>query len=267
MQYRHLALACFIVPCLVFMSMAHAEKGAPEIAPFNKQHSGKIVRPKPRRHDDGSRMLLSRPEISRLSVESSTGGNNIYLFSAGHLKVRITARDSGARIDNITFRFNGHTVHTIHPGGRTYSNENLRLDLSGVTPARSGNYDLTVRATNVVGQSRSRTIPLPVDLQRPNITSVTPHDGATVYADVSTANITFNITATDDRGISKVQVVGDRIHDPSWQGEDRTRPYRITIRSVEEGSWDWTIGVIDHQGNMAQMTRTLHVRRRPMVRP
>ena len=118
--------------------------------------------------------------------------------------------DPGADLASLVFSFNGEIVQTIRPEGRTYANDNLLLDLSGSRPPVSGRYTLALQATNVNGQSRSRSIPLSVDLEPPTITAVSPADGATLFADGPTMPLEFEVSATDDVGIASVSVIGDR---------------------------------------------------------
>jgi hypothetical protein len=269
--YSHLpaALAAF---SLLFAPLADAEKGTPETAPYKKPLAGKIVKPKAKskRLNDGSRQLLSKPDIPRFSAESTTGGYNLQLLDrrcdSCRVRVNITVSDSGADLSSLVFSLGSRVIETIRPAGRSYSNNNLRLNISGTRFARSGNYDLKVKATNVVGQSRTRTISLPMDIRRPSITSVTPANGATVYADLSKANITFEVTATDDVGIDNAWVE-HHPRDAFWKGEDGSPPYRVTISGVDEGIHRWSVGATDHQGNFNGVLRTIHVRRRPIVRP
>ena len=197
------------------------------------------------------------PRIPRFSAQSLTGGYNLSLFAAEpcdncKVRVRVTVKDPGADLASLVFSFNGEIVQTIRPEGRTYANDNLLLDLSGSRPPVSGRYTLALQATNVNGQSRSRSIPLSVDLEPPTITAVSPADGATLFADGPTMPLEFEVSATDDVGIASVSVIGDRAHNPRWRRSDRVRPYHVRIREVEHGARDWTVRVRDRQGNVTR---------------
>ncbi len=211
------------------------------------------------------------PDISEFTCESLTGGYNIMLFNGPvcvncRLRVQIQVSDTRG-LDSVEIKFRGNQVFHTRPGGDTYRRTDLDLDLSPFRPPASGAYTLEARAVNRLGAATSKSLTLNMDLQRPTITVVRPTDGATIYANIRTADITFEIRATDDSsGIKKVSVIGDRLHDPSWQGVDTTAPYSITIRNVELGTWSWRITAEDNAGNIAERSISTNVKIRPAMK-
>jgi hypothetical protein len=209
------------------------------------------------------------PDISEFTCESLTGGYNILLFNGCvncRLRVRIQVTDTRG-LDSVEIKFRGNRVFHALPGGDTYRRTDLDLDLSPFRPPGSGAYTLEARAVNRLGAATSKSLTLNMDLQRPTITVVRPTDGATICADIRTADITFEIRATDDSsGIKKVSVIGDRLHDPSWRGEDITSPYSITIRNVDLGTWSWRITAEDNAGNITERSVSINVRSRPAMK-
>ncbi|MEJ2308300.1 MAG: hypothetical protein P8Z78_03145 [Gammaproteobacteria bacterium] len=272
MRNRGYAATIRFLPFLLAIALPSAPL-AQQAPPGELQPSSKPAAPSTAVSADDADRRRNTLRIPRFHAVSLTGGYNRALFSADascetcRVRVSVTVRDSEAELASLAISFNGVALETIRPGGRTYTNDDLLLDLSGVRPPRSGRYDLLVEATNVRGQSRSRSIPLRVDLEAPRIISVSPADGATLFADGPTMPLLFEVAASDDTGIASVRVTGDREHNPRWRGRDRVRPYRVRIRHVEHGTREWTVRVRDRQGNLAESKVTLTVRPRPATTP
>jgi hypothetical protein len=234
----------------------------------------KAVKPLPE-----ATMRLAGPAINEFSCASLTGGYNINLFG-GHactncrLSVTFDIHASqGLNKFEITFR--GNTVHEENFAGPAVSDRSARdmqLDLAPYRPESSGAYTLQAKVWDRRGQIATKSITLRVDMQRPRITSVRPANGETVYADGRSANIIFEIAASDDfEGIREVNVTSIAMADMPdnfYRGSDTTSPYSITISGVPLGEWSWRVLATDRAGNVTEYEHIhLHITARPASLP
>jgi hypothetical protein len=224
-------------------------------------------------------MRLVGPVINEFSCASLTGGYNISLFggpTCANCRLSVTFDIHASQgLNKFEITFHGRTVHEENFGGPAVSNRSardMRLDLSPYRPESSGTYTLQAKVWDRGGQVAAKSITLRVDVQRPRITSVRPASGETIYADGRSANITFEIAASDDfEGIREVNVTSIAMADMPdnfYRGSDTTSPYSVTISGVPLGEWSWRVLATDRAGNIAENEHiNLHITTRPASIP
>jgi hypothetical protein len=234
----------------------------------------KAVKPLPE-----AAMRLAGPIINEFSCASLTGGYNINLFggpACANCRLSVTFDIHASQgLNKFEITFHGRTVHEENFGGPAVSNRSardMRLDLSPYRPESSGTYMLQAKVWDRRGQVAAKSITLRVDMQRPRIASVRPANGETIYADGRSANITFEIAASDDfegiREVNVMSVANADVPDNFYRGSDATSPYSITISSVPLGEWSWSIMATDRAGNITEYERiNLHITTRPASIP
>ena len=114
-------------------------------------------------------------------------------------------------------------------------------------------------AEDTLGNVETRTTKLFVDLAPPTFTVNRPRGGDVIYTSGTEADVTFEITASDDfSGVQTVNVSRE------WGRvfNDRTRPYRITVRDVPRGEHEFRVTTVDNADNARQVTVNFAVRHR-----
>ncbi|MCJ7663605.1 MAG: Ig-like domain-containing protein [Desulfobacterales bacterium] len=220
----------------------------------------KKTAPSPAGAEDMRQKTVSGKIIKKFSADCDSSGWVTDVYNLCFFKIE--AFDLKG-LKYVLLEFNGHEIFRVREPG-TSVKKTVTFRLSAARPARSGTYPVILTAENVHGLREQSTINLKVDIEPPTCRVDSPHDGDVIYTSGDTADITFNVTATDDySGVYDVRVFyvyasGSRIA----ASGDTTPPYSITVRDVSLGDHTFDVVAMDKADNGRKVTVHVTVRRR-----